>query len=328
MDNADENKTIDKNTFSILLGLALCFLILFVFGMTCVISKFVSVNNENVPSVFGLSVMEITSPQNESVYPQGSSVVIVSKKFDEIQVGDWVVYNSSPILDSENFGRVEKKSAEFLEIRASNSPEVKQISKSNVLGVAGSTNNFVCGAVKFLLSGWILWLFVIIPFVALLSIIFIWIMLYFKNRILQTETKVAEAETTEIEAVAQPKKRQAKQKKTPNYKKRIEGREQIEIDFDDLENQNLQDPIKTESKQIDNNHSLANKQPKSKQKEIQTQKIEIAKPKAKRKGDDYILEKLPPMDTNKPIREMLGKIATNENNSNVNNLLEKMRKQK
>ena len=342
MESTDKNENFDKSVKGLLLGLTIAFAILFVFGMTCIISKYISVNNDKPCSVFGLSVMEITNNENADLFSQGSRVVIASKNVDEIVVGDFVAYNcAGTMLNSDFFGQVQSISDDIFVVRALNAQEGVSISKDCILGVATTSSSFVCGVVQFLLSDWVIWLFVVIPCMALMACIVIWLLLRLSRNINNnTQQDVIKNQITLSQNQNESKESEkvTKNKVGKKSKNEVEGMEQLTINLDDLDTA-ISSETKTNDKQKqskkvnykDDNYLLKNAikpKHKTKLKEIPNGKIEVAKPKSKKQGDDYIYEKLPPTDTNKPIKEMLDKVTKDNNeNSSVSSLLDKMRKQ-
>ncbi len=338
---------------SIMLGLAIAFLLIFIFGITCVVSKFVSVSDNNEQKIFGLSVIEVTNSYNQNYFPQGSSVVVSAKSFDKINVGDFVICDSGSGLRENGFlGQVEYKNGSILKIKSTNSSAIDQVfQREQVLGVVSSNAPAVCGLVKFLLSNWVLWLFVVIPCVCLIALLLLY--MFFKlNQFKKSENENLNTENENIKT-AKPKKKAVKKK---SQDLEFDGMKQMVMQFDENHTPKEQPEQKNEAEQIDltankkEKSSGSKREKKNKRKNKNSQKtvdettivetiditqndkqnsgndkialskfprlkepsrVKLAKPRSKKEMDSYIYTPLPPTDTHTPIRKILGKI-TNE----------------
>lgn len=312
-----------KNSLNrnIIIILAVIFSLLFVFGISCIVSKYISINQNRPTSVFGCSVMEITNDKNAPVFRQGDNVVIINK---EAQVGDFVTYDGAGNFNSdEYFGRVEFIYKDKVIIKPLNYYQIVEINKDRILGVASTSNNFVCGLVNFLLSNWILWLFVIIPCVVLIILIIVIAFLNLTKSINVPQDILHNTKQDDRKIETSNENKVIKKKKIVKnikVKEIIDDRKQLTINFDLLEDKKKQDATN-----IAESKNNLKKQKSTKNNE--TFKIKTSKPKIKNTGDDYIYKPLPPADTNKPIKAMLLKI-TKEQNDNKKLLLEKMRNSK
>lgn len=235
---------------SIMLGLAIAFLLIFILGITCVVSKFVSVSDNNEQKIFGLSVIEVTNSYNQDYFPQGSSVVVSAKSFDKINVGDFVICDSGSGLRENGFlGQVEYKNGSILKIKSTNSSVIDQVfQREQVLGVVSSSVPAVCGLVKFLLSNWVLWLFVVIPCICLIALLLLY--MFFKlNQLKKSEDESKNLDTeNENTKTVKPKKKILKKK---SQDLEFDGMKQIVMQFDESHTDERQQGQQNGTEQID-----------------------------------------------------------------------------
>lgn len=328
-----------NSTYNFILGLGIAFLILLVFGMFCVFSKYNSSIQYNRISVFGMNVMRVVDNSSAQDYPRGIKVIVSNSNFDEVKIGDFVVYGnaSEGLLYEGNFGKVTMLTADSIDVSSTSSSKNATISKDLFVGIVGASSPLICGLVEFLLSDWLILLFVLVPGISLLVLILLWAYVRLKeskgemepktlfltapNLLLLAEKSIVEegikSEKTEetkpnepillpvaqeIIQYTQPQKPKVKKEKTKKKLKKEEPEKEIEIIAEDK------------------------KAPPQIEKKENRYRLFIVKPK--RKGDDYIYQKLPKTDTNGPIRQLLSKFSSDENKNDTKSLLlEKMRKQ-
>ncbi len=177
----------------LLIGLSIAFFILLIFGITCTISGYVSANNGFRNSVFGMSVMEI-SDDSSTTYPFYSKVIVHNASVDDVEVGDFVAFGSlNYFLTSNNFGEVTAINGDSVTITTEKDGNTQIVSADSIAGILGTTSAAACGFVEFVLSGWTLWLFVIIPCVALIAIILVWLW----QKLSDSEENVATSQNAE-----------------------------------------------------------------------------------------------------------------------------------
>lgn len=349
----------DRNVNSIVFGFSIALLVLLVFGMTCLISRFVSVQQGDNASVFGMSVMSVSDNSNADNFAKGTKVVAHKASFDEIKIGDYVIFGNvnDCNLNYSNFGKVELLTEDALIVHQTNTNMHQAILKDELIAKCGSTSTLACGIVSFLLSGWLLWLFVIIPvFVLICILLFILKSHLYSNkeevatekRLLCAPKQLLLAQYSVVNEVIKEAKAKKKKAKAKPAKKgiveEIDGSRQLFMDFSAPQEESIdvvkpkkirqKNPKKEEKtpQKITNDVVLSitkepepepqKTQPKPKQKK---QEYVIQKPRAKRKGDDYVFEKLPTMDTQTPIKILLNKFSKEKEINPRSELLEKMK---
>ena len=216
--------------FKLLLGISIAFAILLVFGVVCTASKFASVNGGYRNAVFGMYVMEVNDNSSEA-YPFYSKVVVKNASADDIKVGDYVAFGAiNYYLNRNNFGKVESINGDEIVISCDSDGSTQTVNADNIVAALGTTNATACGFVSFLLSDWILWLFVIIPCVALIAIILVW--LWYKLSASEAEDKAAEnsenSENIEVEAADKDEEKTTTSKTTKKKKGKEKSAEQLE----------------------------------------------------------------------------------------------------
>ena len=189
-----ENQNSLSNWYKVLLGLSIAFVILLIFGISCTVSGYVSTSAGFRSSVFGMCVMEVRDDSSET-YPFASKVLVHNATIEDVEVGDFVVFGSlNYFLNSNNFGEVTSIDGNDVTITTEKDGNTQIINADSIAGILGTTNPAACGFVEFILSGWTLWLFVIIPCVALIAIILLW--LWHKLSLSEAgNQKLADAET-------------------------------------------------------------------------------------------------------------------------------------
>lgn len=203
----------------LLIGVSIAFAILLIFGVICTASKFASVNDGYRNAVFGMYVMEVNDNSSDA-YPFYSKVVVKNASANDIKVGDYVAFGAiNYYLNRNNFGKVESINGEEIVISCDSDGSTQTVSAANIVAILGTTDATACGFVSFLLSDWVLWLFVIIPCVALIAIILVW--LWYKLSTSEAEDKAENtenAEGVEVEAASKDEEQntsnKAKKKKS------------------------------------------------------------------------------------------------------------------
>lgn len=341
-------ETVSRNNVNnIVFGLAIALLVLLVFGMACLISKFISVMQNERASVFGMSIMYVADSSNAEIYSSGSSVIIHNTAYENLKLGDFVVFGNANNgnLYYTNFGEVTLLTDNAFVVHPINTNLYVTVHKSNYIAKSGSASFLLCGLVAFLLSDWLLWLFIIIPAVTLIGILLLLLKLHLSNgkakyqqlllpepkQLLLTEKSVVFNDTQII------KKKRSKNNtiKKKSIVEEIDGSRQMFIDFSSLQDASSKPKVskeknKTKKKlpsKISGDNLLPNIAKIDQKQEVAKPKVVISKPKAKRQGDDYIYKKLPTMDTNTPLKILLGKFTKEKEQNAKSELLEKMRKQ-
>ncbi len=328
---------------SIMLGLAIAFLLIFIFGITCVVSKFISIHKVNEQRIFGFSVIEVTNSFNQDYFPQGSTIVISTKSYNQINIGDFVICDGGTGLRKDGvLGQIEYKNGSILKIKSTNSNEIDKIYQSEqVLGVVSSNNPLVCGLVKFLLSNGVLWLFVVIPGICLIALALLYL---FFNLHKRENLQPAKQDTNKEGKNINLANSQQKQRKKKSLENKVAEFEQLVMQFDENDNTQKKEQqvettgISTESKQADliKNKSVTKKEALNQKdktskatKSVNSNKIKIASPRPKKETERYVFNPLPPTIKRTDIREILDKNKTEISKTDVKyELLQKMRKTK
>ena len=149
----------------------LCVLLVFiVFGVTCTISKYVSVKNNNYMSIFNKTAITVADDNNAPAIKQDTNVTVSFTK--NYNVGDYVIVDNKMI--SQYIYRIKSITRTSGNVTYSlvmdNSDAQMNVTKDRLTAKVVSKSQFVSGWIMFMLSGWILWLFVIIPSLILLMV--------------------------------------------------------------------------------------------------------------------------------------------------------------
>ena len=340
----------------ILLAFGVVLLILFVFGMTCVISKFVLFNQTERTGVFGKTVANVEQSFAESEFNGASRVVVTLDDINNIKIGAYVVVDGETTLSAVNVGVLDSFNDESVTLIMND--ESVSLDKDYIIGFVSSTSSAECGAIDFFSGVWTLVIFVILPAVLLIAIISIWAWSRLVGREINgnegeiskdcdekenANNELDEENTTKKNSKAKKEKKEKapKPKLPPKAKNEsvIGNREQMFFDFEKIEEsaEEVKDIERTKKnkqsskiKRKDDNHLLVEKKQVTKKETKAKKPMQVIdKPRAKRQGDDYVFRTDPPMDTNTPIKEMLDKITNTKDDETdeVQNLLDKMKKQ-
>ena len=240
------NKKGMNEWFKLLLGISIAFAVLLVFGVICTASKFASVNGGYRTAVFGMYVMEVNDNSSEE-YPFYSKVIVKNASANDIKIGDYVAFGAiNYYLNRDNFGKVESINGAEIVISCDSDGSTQTINADNIVAVLGTTNATACGLVSFLLSDWILWLFVIIPCVALIAIILVW--LWYKLSASEAEDQLTESTQNDaIEVDATNKDAETQTTSKAKTKKRKE-KSATQVAASDLQTTGANDDKITENK--------------------------------------------------------------------------------
>ena len=360
-DNDVTNKRFNNLTIAQIV-LICVLLVIFIFGISCVCSKFISVNEQNsAVTVFNKTTMEITDDFNAPNFSLGDKIVVTKTK--NFSVGDFVVLNSSSgslnsSLLMEIVGISSQDNTIVYQLKQSHSDTTFNATIEYIFGKVTSNSGFTHSFVLFLLSAWPLWLFVIFPGVVLLAVLIMYSVIRIKsqsentnqtdNSVLDKEAKKSKKENNknndEIEAENKDtieNKTETKNKKSKDKQKQLQQTnnkekkvvigdlEQLTFDLDNLKKEKpkqkepeppiLQD-LRAYQNKLENERAEKAKKPKP--------KLYLHHKPKNDKRDNYVFEKAPQEDTNKPIKQMLRRFNetdSSQDNKNVNDLLKKMR---
>ena len=175
-------------------------LAIFVFGIACVCSKFISSSQSSTMTVFNKTVMEITDDLNSPEFVVGDRVVIT--KTNQFSIGDFVVLNTNSNLPLSSNLLMEIVGIDtggdeiIFELRQGTGNSVNTTSEY-IFGKVTSNSGFTYSFVLFLLSDWPLWLFVVFPCVVLIAILIFYCIMRIKGQ--QVEDSLEENDKNDEE---------------------------------------------------------------------------------------------------------------------------------
>lgn len=230
---ADAVETKGKFNIKLIVQIALiCMLFVFIiFGVTCVVSKFISSTSGQI-SIFGYNVVDITDDLNEPDLQQGRQVV-VSRNFN-LNVGDYVLYVNNGVIDfsSDYIAKIIEIDNSKVVLQKNKDNSNLTLSQNHIFAKIFSTSAITSGFVGFLLSGFPLWVFVIIPCLCLISLI----ILYFFRNLKQNNANSKNSENISSEI----------------KKEELEPTDDLQkLDADKLENDNVEDVDIGQDEKID-----------------------------------------------------------------------------
>lgn len=147
--------------------LIVVFAFLFAFGLLCSIWHAVTISDVSEGNVFGYSAMEVDTDIVSPAYVTGDKIVVHAIPAEEIQQGDYIVYNTgNDEIKTYSLGQVIRVDVDnyrvYVTDNTCNASETKSVNTALYIGIVGQESEFMYNLIAVLNSAIMVWLFAVV----------------------------------------------------------------------------------------------------------------------------------------------------------------------